>query len=265
MSDQIRLYLFDGGTVHLPERNHILGGGEQRITTPIMYAVLTHPRGNVVFDGGNAPEVAVDPRRHWGRITEMSDVVMTPEQALLPGLERIGVTPESIRWVVQSHLHNDHSGAVAVIDRLPNAQVLATRTEYEWAQAPEGFFAIGYCPVDYIKPGVDWFLLEETDDGFDLFGDGVVRMYRTPGHSPGHQSFVLALPSGQRYLLAFDAANTIDHLEERVLAGFNLAPVEAGRSLKRLRFLAWREQAVVIPGHDPDVFPTFRKAPDFYS
>jgi len=265
MIEEIRLYLFEGGTVHLPERNHILGGGEHRITTPIMYAVLTHPRGTVVFDGGNAPEVAVDARAHWGRILDMSDVVMTPDQALLRGLERIGVAPEDVRWVVQSHLHNDHSGAVAVIDRLPNAQVIATRTEYEWAQAPEGFFAMGYCPADYRKDGVDWVLLEDTDDGFDLFGDGVVRMWRTPGHSPGHQSFEVTLSSGTTYLLTFDAANTISHLEERTIAGFNLMPVEAGRSLKRLRFLAWRSQAVVIPGHDPDVWPTFRHAPEFYA
>jgi glyoxylase-like metal-dependent hydrolase (beta-lactamase superfamily II) len=264
MADEIRLYLFEGGTVQLPERNHQLGGGEQLITTPITWSLLTHPRGNVIIDGGNAPEVAVDARRHWGAILDMSSVFMTPDQAVLPSLERIGVAPESIRWVVQSHLHNDHTGAVAVIDRLPNAQVLATRTEYEWAQAPEGFVAMGYCKADYVKPGIDWFLLEESDDGFDLFGDGVLKLWRTPGHTPGHQSVELTMPSGRSYLLTVDAANTIDHLEERLIPGFNLMPKEAGRSLARLRFLAWRSQATVIPGHDPDVWPTFKQAPEYY-
>ncbi|MDO8211147.1 N-acyl homoserine lactonase family protein [Conexibacter sp. CPCC 206217] len=264
MADDIRLYLFEGGTVHLPEKNHILGGGENFITTPITWSVLVHPRGNVIIDGGNAPEVAVDARRHWGRILDISRVVMTPDQAVLPGLERIGVDPESIRWVVQSHLHNDHTGAVAVIDRLPNAQVLATRTEFTWAQAPEGFVAMGYCPADYVKDGIDWFLLEDGDDGFDLFGDGVLTCWFTPGHTPGHMSLLVRMPSERAYLLTVDAANTIDHLEERLIPGFNLMPKEAGRSLKRLRYLAWREQATVIPGHDPDLWPTLKQAPEFY-
>ena len=31
----------------------------------------------------------------------------------------------------------DHTGAVAVVDQFPNAEVLCTRTEYEWAHAPD--------------------------------------------------------------------------------------------------------------------------------
>ena len=49
---------------------------------------------------------------------------MTPEQAVLPSLERIGVDPASVRWIVQSHLHLDHTGALAEIEHFPNAQVL---------------------------------------------------------------------------------------------------------------------------------------------
>src|SRR5687767_1019932 len=111
MSD-IRLYIFHGGTIRLPKANVILGGSRDMINTPVPFFVLTHPHGNVVIDGGNAPEVAVDYKKHWGVITEestwggeASSVIMSPDQALLPGLERIGVEPESIRWVVQTHLH----------------------------------------------------------------------------------------------------------------------------------------------------------------
>ena len=87
MSD-IRLYMFEGGTVYLPLRNVNLGqgGNGEMITTPVTWFVLTHPRGNVVFDGGNAAAVAVDAKKHWGVITEMSTPFMTPEQAVLPSL-----------------------------------------------------------------------------------------------------------------------------------------------------------------------------------
>ena len=266
MSDEIRLYMFDGGSVYLPLRNFTLGagGGGEMITTPVIWFVITHPRGNVIIDGGNAAEVAVDAKAHWGAITEMSTPIFTAEQAVVPSLERARIDLESIRWIVQSHLHLDHTGAVAAIDRFPNAQVLATRAEYEFGHAPASFTALGYCQADFVKPGIDWVLLEETDDGYDLFGHGTLRCWRTPGHSPGHQSFEVALPSGATYLLAVDAANSIDHLEERALPGFLVDAIETTRSVRKLRRLAWRSQATVVAGHDPDQWPTFKHAPEYY-
>jgi glyoxylase-like metal-dependent hydrolase (beta-lactamase superfamily II) len=266
MNGEVRLYMFDGGSVYLPLRNFTLGAGEggEMITTPIIWFAITHPRGTVIVDGGNAPEVAVDAKAHWGAITEMSTPHMTPEQACVPSLERVGIDPASVRWILQSHLHLDHTGAVAVVDSFPNAQVLATRAEYEWAHAPDSYTALGYCKADYVKSGIDWVLLEEADDGWDVFGDDTIRCWRTPGHSPGHQSFEIKLPSGATFLLAVDAANTIEHLEEKALPGFLISAVDTVRSVRKLRRLAWRSQATVVAGHDPEQWPTLKQAPDYY-
>jgi N-acyl homoserine lactone hydrolase len=266
VSAPIRLYMFDGGSIDLPLRNYKMGHGQggERLTTPVIWFLVTHPRGNVIIDGGSAPEVAIDAKAHLGAITEMSNVFMTPDQAVLPSLERVGIDPASICWVVQSHLHSDHTGAVAVIDSLPNAQVLVTRTEYEWAHIPDTIAAIAYCMADYVKPGIDWVTLEETDDGYDLFGDGTILCWQTPGHSPGHQSIEVALPGGGRYLLAADAANSLDHLEEKALPGFLISAPETIRSVRKLRRIAWRGQATVIAGHDPDQWATLTHAPEFY-
>ena len=263
---EIRLYMFEGGTTYLPLRNVNLGqgGNGEMVTLPTTWFVLTHPRGNVVFDGGNAAEVAVDAGKHWGVITEMSTPHMRPDQAVLPSLEKIGVSPGSIRWIVQSHLHLDHTGALADIDSFPGAQVLVTRSEYEWGHLPEAFNALAYCQADFVKPGIDWVLLEEADDGWDLFGDGTVRCWRTPGHSPGHQSFEIHLPSGRAFILAFDAANSLDHLNEKVLPGFLVDAVETIRSVRKLRRLAWRADAVVVASHDADQWPEFQQAPAYY-
>ena len=106
--------------------------------------------------------------------------------------------------------------------------------------APEGYFALGYCKADYVKPGIDWVFLEDDEDGYDLFGDGVLRCWRTPGHSPGHHSFEVHLPSGAAFMLAMDAANTIDHLEERVVSGVHALGRRHAPLGPRLRRLAWR-------------------------
>jgi N-acyl homoserine lactone hydrolase len=258
--EDVRLYMFCGGDVR--PRNPAPGADAR--PRPIIWFALTHPRGAVVIDGGNAPEVAVDVARHWGPINELSITTMAPEQAAVPSLRSVGIDPADVRWIVQSHLHLDHTGAVADIESFPNAQVLVSRTEYEFAMAPEGYFAMGYCQADYVKPGVDWVFLEDDEDGYDVFGDGVLRCWRTPGHSPGHLSFEVRLPSGRALMLACDAANTVQHLEERVVSGFMLDAIQTRRSIQRLRRLAWRANATVICGHDPEQWPTITRAPGFY-
>ena len=79
----------------IPLRNINLGegAGGEMITNPTPWYLLTHPRGNVVIDGGNAPEVAVDATQHWGKITEVSTVEMTPEEAVLPRSSGTASTP----------------------------------------------------------------------------------------------------------------------------------------------------------------------------
>lgn len=259
--------MFDGGEIILPLRNARLGEGThgEMISTPVVWFLVTHPRGNVIIDGGNAAEVAVDPKAHWGVITETATAIMTPEQAVVPALGRAGFDLRSIRWILQSHLHIDHTGAVATSESFPNAEVLVTRSEWEWARTPDTYTTAAYCQADYAGPNIPWTMLEEIDDGWDLFGDGTIRCWRTPGHSIGHQSFEVTVGSGQTFILAMDAANTIDHLEERALPGSSVSAVDTARSVRRLRRLAWRSEAIVVAGHDPVQWPTFKHAPDFYA
>jgi glyoxylase-like metal-dependent hydrolase (beta-lactamase superfamily II) len=264
--DEIRLYMFECGVIHVPLRNMNLGEGAdgEMVTNPTPWYFVTHPRGNVVIDGGNAPEVAGDYRKHWGALTEVSTPEMTPEQAVVPAMLAAGFDPADVRWIVQTHLHLDHTGALAVIEEFPNAEVLVTRTEHAWAHAPASYNAAAYCRPDFIKDGIPWVLLEDGEDGYDLFGDGTLRCWRTPGHSPGHMSIEVTLPSGAAFLLAADAANTVDHLHERKMPAFNVSLDEAIKSVRRLRRLAWRSQATVVAGHDPEQWPQLRHPPEFY-
>ena len=268
MSTDIRLYPFQCGSTIIPLRNHILGAGlaGEMITTPVIWFLLTHPRGNVIIDGGNPAAVAIPELKHWGKILEMSSVEMSPDEEVTVMLEQHGFDLADVRWIVQSHLHLDHTGAVAAIERFPNAQVLVDaqpNTTSPWR--PRGISPWATSRPITTSPGIDWVFLEDDEDGYDLFGDGVLRCWRTPGHSPGHLSFEVHLPSGDALMLAMDAANTIDHLEERVVSGFMLSAVDTRRSIQRLRRLAWRANALVIAGHDPDQWPAIKRAPDFYS
>lgn len=261
----VRMYMFQCGIIsqhwHDLMMNQRLG---EPVEVPIPWYLITHPRGHILIDGGNAPECATDPRGHWGEVAEKFVPVMRPEEACLPQLEAIGIDPADVRFIAQSHLHLDHTGALAVFDRFPNARVLASRTEFEYAHAPDWNVAPAYISADFVKPGIRWDLLEPTDDGYDVYGDGVVKLWQTPGHSPGHLSVEVTLPSSGSYMLAIDAAYTLEHWNETALPGLLTSMTDVVRSVRKLHRLAERSQSTVVTGHDPDAWPGFKQAPEYY-
>lgn len=261
-TDGPRLHMFECGTLKCHVENIKMNQGlGDPYEIPVPWYLIEHPRGLVVIDGGNAAECAEDAVRHWGGISDVYWPTMTAAQACVPTLQSAGFDPADVRYILQSHLHLDHTGALAALEAFPNAEVVATRTEFEYAHAPDWFADGGYIKADYVKPNVPWTLLEETDDGYDLFGDGTIRCWRTPGHAPGHQSFEITLPNSGAMLLTVDAAYTTDHWNERALPGFLASAVDAVRSVRKLHHIARRSDATVVTGHDPDAWPTFKQSP----
>jgi glyoxylase-like metal-dependent hydrolase (beta-lactamase superfamily II) len=109
--------------------------------------------------------------------------VLQEQQGCLNQLRPLGVAPESVRFVLQSHLHLDHTGAVG---RLPNATHVVQRREHPYAFTPDWFAAAGYIRKDFDRPGLKWQFLEgEATDYYDLDGDGSIVLVFTPVMPPG--------------------------------------------------------------------------------
>jgi glyoxylase-like metal-dependent hydrolase (beta-lactamase superfamily II) len=260
---EIRLYMFQSGTqrckLHDIKMNQGCGVDHE---IPVPWFLLTHPKGHVVIDGGLAAEGLADPRAYWGPAIDAYQPVMRPDQGCVAQLAALGLSAQDIRVVALSHLHSDHSGAVG---RFPHATHLVQRREYHYAFAPDWFAAGAYIRQDFDRPALRWqFLDGEATDGHDLYGDGVLKVIFTPGHTPGHQSFLVTLPGSGAFLLAADAVYTMDHWHEKALPGFMTSAQEAVRSVRRMRALAERTGAVLVPGHDAEVWPGFRLAPGYY-
>ncbi len=136
MAEDLRLYCIDGGSlqtqVQLIKMNQGLGDPYE---VPVPYFLITHPRGNVLYDGGNALEVAQDANAHWGEaVVEAYTPVMTEDDFVVNRLQTLDVDPASVRYVIQSHLHLDHSGAIG---HFPNAEYVVQRRELEYAYTPD--------------------------------------------------------------------------------------------------------------------------------
>lgn len=258
----IQLYMFQTGVLRTKLKYIKMNQGEQSYEIPVPWFLIKHPKGNVVIDGGNAVEVATDKRGHWGAVVDAYDPIMDPADNCVDQCRGVGVGPDDVRYVLQSHLHLDHTGAIG---RFPRATCIVQRIEHEYAHKPDWFAKGAYINADFDRPGIDWkFLGGEYTDHYDLFGDNSIRIIFTPGHSPGHQSFLIRLPNTGPVLLTIDAAYTMDHWNDKALPGLLSSSVDAVRSVHKLRRIAEETGAMVVTGHDPDSWAHIKKGPSAY-
>jgi hydroxyacylglutathione hydrolase len=109
---------------------------------------------------------------------------------LQSAMEELGVQPEAI---LLTHTHFDHIGAVAPLARATGAPVHCPREELAVMKNPEAFFGAMFGPVE------GWEAEHALDGGQRLQLAGFdIDVLATPGHSPGHVTFVIdgALFSG---------------------------------------------------------------------
>jgi glyoxylase-like metal-dependent hydrolase (beta-lactamase superfamily II) len=247
MMTGVALYPFSCGTLEV-----------EGVDVPVPFFLLRHPQGDILVDGGNALAVARDAHAHWGVIAEQFTVHMTEEQHCAAQLSRLGIETESVRYIVQTHLHCDHTGALG---HFPDATVIVHARELDAARSAEPPHVHGYVREDFDREGIDW---RTVEGDVDLFGDGTVRLLETPGHSAGHMSVLLDLKETGQVLLTGDAVDNRSQWEGRRGLRVLWSPVEAERSLERLRGVARESGALVVLGHDPESWAQVRHAPEGY-
>jgi len=247
VSGVVTLYTFSSGTL-------AVDGFE----VPVPFFLIRHPQGDVVVDGGNPLAVARDARAHWGALADQYEAHMTVEQHCVAQLDELGVRPQAIRHVVQTHLHMDHTGALG---HFPQATIVVQAAELDAARGADPPHAHGYVREDFDRPGLEW---QTVEGELDLFGDGAIRLLPTPGHSGGHQSLLLELEQEGPVLLTADAADNHWQWEGRIPPRALSSREDAEDSLERLRGLARETGALVVFGHDPENFSGLRHAPDSY-
>lgn len=207
-------------------------------------------------------EAALDKHKHWGDVIEAYDPVMKVSEWCKEVVKTVNTNPEDVKYVIQTHLHLDHSGAIG---HFPNATHITQRIEYDYAFNPDWFSKPAYVRADFDKPNIRWkFLQGKKTDFYDVFGDGVIKIIFTPGHTPGHQSVLVNLPKTGHMLFTGDACYTGDHWCDKCLPGLVASASDAADSVKKLRKVAKDYNAKVVWGHDPVTWLDWKKAPMFY-
>ncbi len=227
-------------------------GAGQIIEAPILAYLIETKNGRILYDVGCDHRKIADPvlrERHYNAQTfAFGAPDMREEQRIPHHLARLGLTPADVDVIFIGHLHFDHAGGLSDL-RLCGcgAEIHLQHDELEAARSG-------------LDPAV---FADELDDdaGRPLqfcvrHGEyGVVpgvQAIATPGHTAGHMSMWIELPKGPPVLLAGDAADLQENLDDEVAPGGLWQDQEAlaVESIRKLKRLARETGAWLWPNHD---------------
>jgi len=221
--------------------------------TMALHCLLVRSRGKTILvDTGLGSKLTQDERDRWA--------VERPSGGLIESLARVGVSPEDVDIVVNTHLHWDHCGGNTrwVEGRLepsfPRAQYWVQRMEWADASHPDARTRGTYLPDNFAP-------LEEGGRLTLLHGDAAVtdqvRCVVTRGHTRAHQS-VLLQSGDWRGMFVADMASFGVHLTRTAwLTAYDVEPTENVRSKERWQRWAVETGAWLVFEHDP-IMPAAR-------
>ncbi len=222
---------------------------------PIYAFAIEHPEGVIVVDTGETARVAEPgyfPR--WSPFFRFAvRERVERDEEIGPQLERLGIGPSDVRWVVMTHLHTDHAGG---LQQFPNNEILVSRTELECAAGLRGRLR-GYVN----KPWPEWFApslvelppveLGPFPASLSLTRAGDVTLVPVPGHTPG-QLAVIVEDDGRSIFLAGDSSYTEDAMLRGAADGVGADEDAERLTHERIRAYAAATATVYLPSHDPE-------------
>ena len=253
----MKLYAFSSGGITLAKSALQSGAPSTLITVPVGFFVVTHPKGNVLFDTGNNDNIINDPS-YWGPLIKLMSPERGPDVAIDTQLKKIGLSPDDIKYVAVGHMHLDHGGNVC---KFPKAIVLVQRDEMKSAAWPEPGTARFYIPGDVACLRNDLgeslpskFKMTELTGDLDVFGDESVVLKRWPGHTPGSQMAIVRLPKTGTVILTSDNVIFAENLTKNLVPDASLAYYPTGilDAYEYIRLLQGRENASFMTSHEPD-------------
>ncbi len=172
-----------------------------------------------------------------GPVTAIVDPgLVTQGPPLLLGMERLGVDPESVDLVINTHHHVDHCHANCYF---PGATGVIHKFEYYQYTSD---YRLGYEPPE----------LRLLEGRWGTIAPGL-KFVLTPGHTVGSICIVAKVAEGNLVL----AGDTIGPLPEYFST---MKPPHDMPNRKELIDSWWRirdtEPAIIVPGHNPPMVPS---------
>jgi len=242
-----RLYIIDCGHSIGPDKSRWTPGID--VGKPVEMVgncyLIRHAQGLLLWDTGVTDAVAKMP---GGRPGQKGSPHWFRPKTLAGEIEKLGLKPSDIRYLAISHTHPDHIGNVPLF---PQSMLLVQRAEYDWPSP----FGPRFDPKHPVT---------KLDGDHDVFGDGSVMIYATPGHTPGHQVLLVKLATFGPVMLSGDAVHFRYSLEKRYIPSNNVDREQSLRSYQRIEQLLAQHKAQLWANHDKEQHAGLRKSPEYY-
>jgi glyoxylase-like metal-dependent hydrolase (beta-lactamase superfamily II) len=174
---------------------------------------------------------------------------------LLDNLHSVGVAPDDIDIVINTHLHFDHCGwnttrqGDRVVPTFPKAKYYAQEGEWWHAQEQHIRDAISYISDNY-NPLIDSGQMQLLGGAQEIVPGIAVRVF--PGHTMNMQAVVVS-SGGKTACYISDLIPTSAHIDLTWVMAFDLSPIDTIDSKKRYYAQAMRERWLTVFTHDDAV------------
>jgi len=176
----------------------------------------------------------------------------------LQNLASAGVDPKSVDVVLMSHLHPDHTNGIRALDgsmAFPNAEIMVPAKDWEFWMSEENaakaesnqMMKNYFANVKKIYAGIES-RVTRYDWGKEVV-PGVTSV-ATPGHTPGHTSFVVA-SGNSRILIQSDVTNIPEFFLRNPdwHVAYDVDPETAQATRHKFYDMAAAEKATVVGFH----------------
>lgn len=209
--------------------------------------VVHHPKGILLWDLG-VPGIL----KEAGPVVQ--DIFTVSLNATITDqLTNLGLTPADVDYISISHSHFDHIGQV---DQVQGATWLVHQAELDTMIPPDGSAPQTTADQIALFNAFKGLTREAFTGEKDVFGDGSVVIFETPGHTPGHTSLQLMMPESGPILLTGDLYH---RSESRALSRVPRFNVDEEQTLASMAAFEARGAAlgakVIIQHESADVTP----------
>ena len=250
-----RLAVLNGGEAHVTDISQWSPGvneGKPRVFSNNAY-LIKHGDDCLLWDTGLQDDLIGTP---GGRVV-VHDVRGVVTKTVASQLQELGVNPEEISHIAFSHAHFDHIGNSRYFSK---AKWHVQEAEFNAMFGPD-YAKYGFIP-DLYKTMRDN-LVVMTGDEYDVFGDGSVTIFGTPGHTPGHQSLLMRLAERGPVMLSGDIAHFWDNFCCRRVPHMNVSKDKTKESMDKVDAIVRAEGAELWINHDWEQSQKIPHAPEW--
>jgi len=213
--------------------------------------IIRHARDTLVWDFGLGDTLVANKAG-----IDSGPVHLSATVTLVDQLQTLGLTPADVTFVAFSHLHFDHTGNANLF---PGATWIINRRELAYALSEPRPFGVALETFSAYSKAKTVMI----DGDYDVFGDGSVRILRTPGHTPGHQILELHLKKAGTLILSGDLYHLRESVATHRLPTVNVDRADTLASMDRVDKLLATTHGRLIVQHDYGDFESLPKLPAF--